>query len=82
MTLSVFQAVIILVIAMILAFIGGAHFGKGKAERPSEAGYIDFVKTEDGNEQCIFKLRDDVDWIEKQDFIIFRVRRGPDDRSP
>lgn len=69
-------------VALLIGFLIGSRFGRRVAEAPKAAGFIDFVMTEDGHEQCIFKLKDDVDWIAKQDFIIFQVRKGPNDASP
>lgn len=77
-----YRIIIAAIAALLIGFMIGFRYGKGKAETPKPAGYIDFATAEDGHEQCIFKLKDDVDWIAKQDFIIFQVRRGPEDPSP
>lgn len=82
MTFTAVQMTVLLIVGVLLGILAGMRLGKGRAERPTPAGFIDFVKMEDGHEQCVFKLKDDVDWIAKQEFIIFQVRRGPEDGSP
>lgn len=72
--MEAWELAILLIAALVCGYLAGERRGKQKAEAPSAAGFIDFVKMEDGHEQCVFKLQDDVDWIAKQEYIIFQVR--------
>ena len=73
------KIIVVAIMGCLIGFLCGMRFGKGRAETPSAAGFIDFVTMEDGHEQCVFKLKDDVDWIARQKYIIFQVRKGPPD---
>ena len=70
------KIIVVAIVACLIGFLCGVRFGRNQAETPSAAGFIDFVKMEDGQEQCVFKLKDDVDWIAKQEYIVFQVRKG------
>lgn len=65
-----------LIICIVIACILGYSIGKKRGAKPTAAGVIDFEKREDGSIGCVFKLEGDVDWIAKQDYIIFEVRNG------
>lgn len=69
------ERIIYICIFVLVLFIG-YMIGRKTAARPTPAGVIDFETDEEGNEHCVFKLEGDIDWIAKQDTIIFQVRRN------
>ena len=63
----------IIVIAVIWTLIG-YRLGKENGTKPTAGGIIDIEPGDEGGKRCTFKLEGDIDWIEKQEYIVFQVR--------
>ena len=63
----------VIVIAIIWGIVG-YRLGKERGKRPTAGGVIDIEPGSEGGKRCTFKLEGDIDWIEKQEYIIFQVR--------
>lgn len=76
MSMEVWKFVVCIIVTAIIFALIGFRAGKRVGVKPTPAGFIDFENREDGSIGCVFKLDGDVDWIAKQNFIIFEVRNG------
>lgn len=55
----------------------GFIVGRKTAHKP--AGRIIFEKKDDGRELCIFKLKEDEEWLSQQKTVIFEVLHAGED---
>ncbi len=76
MNLEVWKFIVCIFVTAVIFMLIGTRIGINKGSKPKPGGIIDFEKREDGSIGCVFKLDGDIDWIAKQQFIIFEVKNG------
>ena len=67
--------IIKLLILVIAAILLGYKLGV-KSQQHTYGGEIVFVKQPDGNEQCVFRLESDDDWLSRQKSVVFRIEHS------
>lgn len=80
--IAIWKFVVCIVAVGVVFWLMGYQIGKDRGTKPVAGGIIDIEPGNEGGKRCTFKLEGDIDWIEKQNFIVFEVRRQSQNSQP